>query len=217
MWIARIRKISSVSASPSPPDLPGSAPGGGSVRLLPVTAPDLMAWLGLEASDPARIRQLAAQGVVVRRAHGKYDLFESVRGYCNWLRREAKALRAGPGMHENEPGASLSGRARREEIEAEIASLKLAAMRRDRIPADEVRVAWASIVGAVRARLLSLHAGLAGEVIRAKDQTEAAALIRRAIESALEELSRTMPYDAPATGAPAAPGPGGGDAEGEEG
>lgn len=202
---------------PPPSDAPGGPPGGGSVRLLPVTAPDLMAWLGLEASDPSRIRQLAGQGVVVRRSHGKYDLFESVRGYCNWLRREAKALRAGPGMHEEEPGAGLSGRARREEIEAEIAALKLAAMRRDRLPAAEVQVAWASIVGAVRARLLSLHAGLAGEVVRAKDQAEAAALIRRAIEGALEELSRTMPYDAAAAGAPAAPGPGGGNAEDPEG
>lgn len=184
---------------PAPPsDAPGPPATGGAVRTLPVTAGDLMAWLGLDASDPSRIRQLAGQGVIVRRSHGKYDLFESVRGYCNWLRREAKALRAGPGMHDADPGANLTGRARREEIEAEIAALKLAAMRRDRLPAAEVRAAWSSVIGSVRARLLSLHAGLAGEVVRAKDQQEASALIRRAIEAALDELSRAMPYDAPA-------------------
>lgn len=193
---------------PVPPsDAPGTPATGGAVRTLPVTAGDLMSWLGLDASDPSRIRQLAGQGVIVRRSHGKYDLFESVRGYCNWLRREAKALRAGPGMHDAESGGKLSGRARREEIEAEIAALKLEAMRRDRLPAAEVHVAWASVVGAVRARMLSLHAGLAGEVIRAKDQQEAAEMIRRAVETALEELSRTMPYDAQPTVPGAAPAP----------
>lgn len=193
---------------PSPPDADREPPAGAAIRVLPVSAQDLAAWIALDAPDPSRLRQLAAQGVVVRRSHGKYHLFESVRGYCRWLRREAKAGRAGPGMHEDEPGAGLSGKARREEIEAEIAALKLAAMRRDRLPAAEVHVAWASVVGAVRARMLSLHAGLAGEVLRAKDQAEASAIIRRGIEAALEELSRTMPYDAPAApGAAPAPGP----------
>ncbi len=113
-----------------------------------VSARELGRLLGL--SDRS-VRDLAARGVVARDGRGRYPLEASVASYCAHL-REMAAGRAG----DDGSRSLVSERARLAKAQADEREAKLAAMRRELLPAGEVLEEWSSVLRQVRAGMLAV-------------------------------------------------------------
>lgn len=93
--------------------------------------------------------------------------------------------------------ATLTKSEQRAALEAEVARVKLAAMRRELIPAFEVKLALAQILGELRDRLRTLADDVAAE--QGLDETTAAAIgkfVDAALHGAADEIEK---LEAPAT------------------
>lgn len=109
---------------------------------------EIGALLGISAR---KVRDLSDQGIVVKLGRGYYDLEESVRRYCAHL-REVAAGRMGRTKEIDlvEENAKLK-RAQREETE-----LKIARMRGELIPRDEVQEPMDRFASIVKQHVLSI-------------------------------------------------------------
>lgn len=98
-----------------------------------------------------RIRQLCNTGTLERGDDSKFDLRNSVRAYCSFLRETATG-RGGAGL------AAQRERVAREQADA--LEMKNAAARRDLLPAAEIEAMWGKMCRAIRARFLAMPARL---------------------------------------------------------
>lgn len=128
----------------------------------------------------ARIQQLAAAGVLVKRGRGQFVLGEGVRNYVAFLRRRGSSS-GGLDLRQE--------RARLVRLQGDLAELELARERREVVPIDEVAGAVSEEYSAVRARLLAIPNGIAMNL--AADATPAGcrATVAAAIADALRELT----------------------------
>lgn len=110
-----------------------------------VTAGELADLLGVDART---VRDLAARGLAQRAGRGRYALRASVRAYVASLRETASG-RAG--------SASLTAeRAREATSRADLLALRVAAARRELVPAAEVEAEWSAVMRGIQARMLAL-------------------------------------------------------------
>jgi phage terminase Nu1 subunit (DNA packaging protein) len=118
---------------------------------------------------PARIRQLAEDGVMVRTGHGKYDLELSVGNYVERLREQAAGRATSNGSGLNLPNESaLLKRAQREYYE-----LKNALTKGDIVKVSDIAPAWARVVLAVRAAMLAIPGRARLALVLSAEQAEA--------------------------------------------
>ncbi|AXS42407.1 DNA packaging protein [Breoghania sp. L-A4] len=97
-----------------------------------------------------KVRDLAQRGIMVRLAHDRYDLAESLASYATHLREMA----AGRGAEQPQVGLTAE-RARLAKEQADTAALKNAAMRKELVAVTDVEHAWCDVLRKVRAGILA--------------------------------------------------------------
>jgi phage terminase Nu1 subunit (DNA packaging protein) len=129
-----------------------------------------------------RVRQLAHEGVLVRRGRDEFDGPQSVAGYMAFKERRLVDELGGPGSMAGERRKLVSERARMAQLERERMEAKL-------VPANQVAGAFSAMAGALRSHLLSLPAKLAAKLGMATNAVERQAILTTGIHEALEHLS----------------------------
>lgn len=182
--LAEIEAAERAEAEGEPVKRPEGPLGEGALERLEV---DVHALAGILGVNKRWVQKLADEGHIPRPSHrGVYPLAECVRGWIAY--KIQKGLSGGPGAKDDELRA-----ARTEKIRVEIARL-----RGDLLPKAAVSAAWSTAIGLIRAGVRNLERNAAPELARASGggmtADEAAAVLRPAINSLLEDLSRAPVY-----------------------
>lgn len=135
--------------------------------------------------DPRRIQQLTHEGALVRVGHGKFDLRKSIQAYI-----EYKVGKETPDEDEidNAKETAKWTKARREKAELEVAIIRGELHR-----SKDVERVMNDMLGAFRARLLSLPTKMAPQVIGKTDLAEVKDVLKLAVIEAMNELSNYDP------------------------
>lgn len=134
---------------------------------------------------PRNIQLLTQKGVFVKVTHGKYDLRRSIKKYA-----ESLVEKAGPeeGEIDNQKETGLWTRARREKAELEVKIIKGELHR-----SVDVERIMNDMLGAFRARLLSLPSKLAPQLLGMTDIPLIKGKLKEAVYEAINELSNYDP------------------------
>lgn len=144
---------------------------------------------GLFSLTEVRIQQLAKAGVIKKVAHGRYDLWASIKGYVRYLQDRSVGRGAGDG----EGSEYNKHRARLFKARADEAEMRAAIMRGDCHDAEAVRECWLEGQANFRARLLGVPSKGAQAVEGMSTIAERKAVLEKLVHEALNELSD---YDA---------------------
>lgn len=138
-----------------------------------------------------RIHQLTADGVVIRVARGKYDLWQSIRNYIKYL-QDRKVNQWSGSKEADSPGDYEAHRARLTKAKADIAELDAELKKGTAHDAEAVAAVWADMIGNARAKLLSLPTTLASQLegMTIQERKEA---IQHSVNEALKELADYSP------------------------
>ena len=150
-----------------------------------VTAKQL-AYL-LNGITERRVQQLAADGVVKKEARGRYNLVESVRGYCAFMQDVAS------GAHGEMESAYGDARTQKMRADADKAIMEAAQLAGNLIPADIVAYSWNHMAGAFRAKLMNLPKKTAPLVQHESSFRKCQTALQAAVYECLEELSEYQP------------------------
>lgn len=143
-----------------------------------VTTKQISEILGLHAR---RIQQLTQEGALIRVAHGKYDLPRSVKTYIDYSIE--KIMVVSDELDNNVETAKWT-RARREKTELEVKIIKGALHR-----SIDVERVMNDMLGAFRARILSLPTKIAPQLVGIPDIPEIKEKLKDAVYEAMNELS----------------------------
>jgi phage terminase Nu1 subunit (DNA packaging protein) len=138
-----------------------------------------------------RVHQLTADGVVIRVARGKYDLWQSIRNYIKFLQERKVNQWTGTG-ESDKPGDYEAHRARLTKAKADIAELDAELKKGTAHDAEAVAAVWSDMIGNARAKLLSLPTTLASQLegMTIQERKEA---IQHGVSDALKELADYSP------------------------
>lgn len=139
-----------------------------------------------------RIRQLAEEGIVVRAAHGRYKLMDSITNYILNLKvaMEADGTRTPDGELNLEEEKAIHERVKRH-----ISELKLQVMKGDLHKSEDVECIMTDMLVSVRTKLLSMPAKLAPLLVARNDIDYIRKAINREVLEALNELKDYNPKD----------------------
>lgn len=133
-----------------------------------------------------RIQQLAKQEVIPKAARGQYPLIGTIQGYVKYLQERSLGVEVGPGDLQTERVRLTKGNA--DKVELEVAILQ-----GDLIPAETVAMVQTKMLGAFRAKCLSIPTKTAPRVVYLTDLAETEGELRNSIYDALSELSEFSP------------------------
>lgn len=136
-----------------------------------------------------RVQQLASQGVVIKAARGRYDLWASIRNYIKFLQeRKVNQWDAGEGSEDG----YTKHRARLTKAKADMAEMD-AEMKKGTVhDAGAVAAVWADMIGNARAKALAWPTKLAG-ALDGLTITEREALLKQHVHEFLHELADYRP------------------------
>jgi phage terminase Nu1 subunit (DNA packaging protein) len=136
-----------------------------------------------------RVQQLATDGIVIKHARGRYDLWTSIRNYIKYLQERKVNQWSGSG----EGAGDYEGhRARLTKAKADIAELDAELKKGTAHDAEAVAAVWADMIGNARAKLLSLPTTLASQLEGMSIQ-ERKDTIQNGVNEALRELADYSP------------------------
>jgi hypothetical protein len=124
-----------------------------------VSGPEIAAKLGIM---PTTASKLGGDGVLVRVSRGRYDLWPSILGYANYLRR-ASAGKESPAVH---------ARAVLLTIEAKRAQMRLDRESGKYIDGDEAQRYMAAYILVHRREMMAIPDRLASELLLSREATE---------------------------------------------
>ncbi|MEJ6529597.1 hypothetical protein [Exiguobacterium sp. USCH10] len=127
-----------------------------------------------------RVQQLAKDGVFVRVGHGQFDLPASVNSFIEYRLDDTKD----EGVLDKTTEEAKWTRARREKTE-----LELQIMRGDLHRSEDVRRVMNDMMGAFRARILSIPSKFAPQLVGLTEIPPIKEVLKRGVYEALEELS----------------------------
>ena len=133
-----------------------------------------------------RVQQLSKEGVIPKAERGRYELVPAIRGYIRYLKE-----RSITGDAKSDETIVSFDEARRRKIsaEAEMAELALAVEQQKVVSIEETEKNWTEVLGAVRAKILSMPTVMASQVAVETDQKIVKELLTKKVEQALMELS----------------------------
>lgn len=135
---------------------------------------------------PTRCRQLQREGVLPKPVDkGKWDLIACVHAYLDWKLQGSEQE-----PKENEKPDYWKEKTRLTKAQAEKEELAIAQRKGELVESAEVVRAWANLVMACRAKLLSLPTKLAYELASESNPNVCLDLLTSAIDEALQELSQ---------------------------
>jgi len=135
------------------------------------------------------VQQLAADGIVKKEARGRYNLVESVRGYCAYMQDINKGAESD---RETDYGDARTQKMR---ADADKSIMEAAQLAGNLIPADIVSYSWNHMTGAFRAKLLNLPKKAAPLVQHENSFRKCQTALQQAVHECLAELSDYEPPD----------------------
>lgn len=136
-----------------------------------------------------RIQQLANEGIIKKEGRGRYNLVESVRGYCQYLQAIADGTQ---GEVETDYGDARTQKMR---ADADKAIMEAAQLAGSLIPTEVVRYLWNHMLGTFRAKLLNIPKKTAPIVQHENSFAKCKKALTDAVHECLEELSDYEPTD----------------------
>lgn len=136
-----------------------------------------------------RVQQLAAEGVVVKHARGRYDLWASVRNYIKYLQERKVNQWSGS---TNEEDGYTQHRARLTKAKADKAEVEAALIKGTAHDAQAVAKVWEDMIGNARAKLLALPTKLAAQ-LEGMTIAQRQDAIQSTVAQALTELAEYSP------------------------
>ena len=127
-----------------------------------------------------RVQQLAKDGVFVRVGHGQFDLPASVNSFIVYRLDDTKD----EGVLDKSTEEAMWTRARRQKTE-----LELQIMRGDLHRSEDVRRVMNDMLGAFRARILSIPSKFSPQLVGLTEIPPIKVVLKQAVHEALEELS----------------------------
>lgn len=127
-----------------------------------------------------RVQQLAKDGVFVRVGHGQFDLPASVNSFIEYRLDDTKD----EGVLDKSTEEAMWTRARRQKTE-----LELQIMRGDLHRSEDVRRVMNDMLGAFRARILSIPSKFSPQLVGLTEIPPIKVVLKQAVHEALEELS----------------------------
>ncbi|MDP5277157.1 hypothetical protein [Chengkuizengella axinellae] len=146
-----------------------------------VSTKEICEILGLSAR---RIQQLANEGILIRVSHGKYDLPASIQSYISYIKEQEMEEAE---LDKTEEEAKWT-KARREKTE-----LELQIMRGELHRSSDIQRVMNDMLGAFRARTLSIPSKAAPRIIGQTDLAVIQDVLKKEVHETLSELSE---YDA---------------------
>ena len=139
-----------------------------------------------------RVQQLAKLGVVMKAAHGRYDLWSSIKGYIGYLQER----KVGTGQTDNGEDPTLQS----EKLRKLKADADMAEMDRDKqagILQDEAAVVrvYAGRIVAVRAKMLGIPKKMSPQLVSMDDPAEIETMLKAEIYAALRDLGTPAQSD----------------------
>lgn len=132
-----------------------------------------------------RVQQLTKEGVIPKQDRGRYELAPTVQAYIRYLQDRIA------GRTEDGSNDWSAARAKHMAMKAELAEIELKKARAEVIAADEVKRAWAAILGEVRAGLLGTTPVRIAQLVQGvTDSTELKRLVKTEIEDAMRAISK---------------------------
>ncbi len=141
----------------------------------------------LNGLSERRVQQLANEGIVKKEARGRYNLVESVRGYCAYMQDVNRGVE---GERESDYGDARSQKMR---ADADKAIMEAATLAGDLIPVDIVAYSWNHMTGAFRAKLLNLPKKTAPLVQHESSFRKCQSILQSSVHECLAELSQYEP------------------------
>lgn len=135
-----------------------------------------------------RVQQLASQGVVIKAARGRYDLWASIRNYIKFLQERKVNQWSGEG----EQDGYTQHRARLTKAKADKAEVEAALIKGTAHDAQAVAAVWTDMIGNARAKMLALPTKLAAQ-LEGMTIAERKEAIQAAVSQVLNELSDYSP------------------------
>jgi len=136
-----------------------------------------------------RVQQLAVEGVVIKHARGRYDLWQSIRNYIRYLQERKVNQWTGT---EGEQDGYTQHRARLTKAKADKAEVEAALIKGTAHEAQAVAAVWSDMVANTRAKLLALPTKLAAQ-LEGMTIAERQSAIHTVVLQALTELSEYSP------------------------
>jgi phage terminase Nu1 subunit (DNA packaging protein) len=130
----------------------------------------------------ASIANLATDGVLPRADRGLFNLPACVQAYLRHKLVKAKASEVT--VHN-----LVAERTRLTKIKADAAEVEARKLAGELVPAADIEIAWLSVAGAVRSKLLLLPTKVAPRIVALKTPAQAQALLRKEINAALTAIS----------------------------
>ena len=127
-----------------------------------------------------RVQQLAKDGVFVRVGHGQFDLPASINSFIEYRLDDTKD----EGVLDKSTEEAMWTRARRQKTE-----LELQIMRGDLHRSEDVRRVMNDMLGAFRARILSIPSKFSPQLVGMTEIPPIKVVLKQAVHEALEELS----------------------------
>lgn len=136
-----------------------------------------------------RVRQLREEGIISEVARGKFNLTESTRKYCEYLRQQANANIEGKEVklsYDQE-------RALHEKAKREMKELQLKVMRGELHRSEDIEAIMTDMITRAKTKLLGLPSKLAPMVINRSDISLVQGMLQQQVEEALNELADYTP------------------------
>lgn len=153
---------------------------GSNGKIFEVTTSELSEILNLTTR---RIQQLTQEDALVRVSRGKYDLAASIKSYIEYSSEKPEEE-----LSKYDEEAKWT-KARREKAE-----LELQIMRGEVHRSDDVRRVMYNMLGAFKAKLLSLPSKAAGQLQGQTDFNKISGILKDRVYEALNELSEYDPH-----------------------
>lgn len=134
-----------------------------------------------------RINQLAKEGILEKKAPGRFYLMLNVQRYIDFLKA---------GQHEEEEesqAAYWEEKALHEKAKREMAELKLAKLKNRLHDADDVEMVMTNMLATFRSRILGIPQKIAPQILGMENLAEINEMINQELELALAELSEYNP------------------------
>ena len=132
-----------------------------------------------------RVQQLETEGTITRLEHGKYDLFESVRGYCGFIRDNSRVA-------EDE----RRERVRLLRVKRQHAALKLQEFSGELVRADVVRQQDLTIAKLLTSSLEAVPDRYAGPLAAENDSAKVYEFLAAAMYELLNDIRAAMEGEA---------------------
>lgn len=134
---------------------------------------------------PRRVQQIANEGIIPKpKGRGQYEIVPCVVGYIRHIK----------GMLNGEAGDLASEKARLTRAQADKTEIEIAKLRGDLVSLADAECGWSALVGAFRAKMLTLPPRAATTVLN-KSEKDAERLLTDMVSEALAELSNWKPDD----------------------